>query len=157
MMIKIILNNQTDFELTKEYEACFEQCAKEVFAEGEACYEIGLNILNEEEIRQLNRAYRGVDKSTDVLSFLLEDEDLAQTEGYIYLGDVMLCAQKAQQQAMQYGHGLLREMMYLFVHALLHLKGYDHMAEEEKAQMRAEEEKIMKSMGLERSQVEDEK
>lgn len=150
MKIQINIHNQTKLDVSKEYEKLFQQCAETVFADSEECYEIGLNIVEEEEIQRLNRDYRKIDKVTDVLSFFLNDEDMAEQDGYIYLGDVMLCAKQAQRQAKDYGHSLQREMMYLFVHALLHLKGYDHMQEAEKAQMRKEEEKVMKSIGLER-------
>lgn len=157
MKTQMIWNNKTDFALTEEYKKCFQKCADTVFQGNEKNYEIGLNIVDEKEIQWLNRDYRGIDKATDVLSFLLDDEDIAENEGYVYLGDVVICAEKALAQADEYGHSMLREMMYLFVHALLHLKGYDHMNEADKAQMRAEEEKIMQAAGLEREHIKNEK
>ena len=134
MKIQINIHNQTKLDVPKEYEKLFQQCAETVFADSENLRDRA-NIVEEEEIQRLNRDYRKVDKVTDVLSFFLNDEDMAEQDGYIYLGDVILCAKQAQRQAKDYGHSLQREMMYLFVHALLHLKGYDHMQEAEKAQM----------------------
>ena len=119
--------------------------------------EISLSFVSKEEIRQLNRDYRGVDSVTDVLSFpLLEDpEDLIVIgdgdEGEdLALGDVVICLEKAEEQAEEYGHSAEREIVYLFVHSVLHLLGYDHMEEEERRQMRRKEESVMEQLHLTR-------
>ena len=122
-----------------------------------ACAEISLTFVSEEEIQQLNRDYRGVDSVTDVLSFpLLEDpgelmvvEEEEETED-LALGDVVICLAKAEQQAEEFGHSRQREIGYLFVHSVLHLLGYDHMEEEDKARMRKREEEVCSTVGLER-------
>ena len=103
-----------------------------------------------EEIHELNKLHRGVDKPTDVLSFP-QFEDVceeAPEEGEICLGDVVICREKAAEQAEEFGHSFEREILYLFVHSVLHLLGYDHMEEGEKKVMRAREEKIMEHIDV---------
>ena len=109
--------------------------------------EISLSFVSMEEIHQLNKMYRQVDRPTDVLSFpMIEDE-----EDEILLGDVVICLEQAQKQAEEYGHSQMREIVYLFVHSVLHLLGYDHMEESDKVQMRQQEELIMDALDLKRS------
>ncbi len=115
---------------------------------------VSLSFVEPEEIRRLNREYRENDSVTDVLSFPQFadlDELRAQPLGdeeEILLGDVVLCLEKAKQQAEEYGHSLEREIVYLFVHSIFHLLGYDHMNEADKAAMRAVEEEVMERMRL---------
>ena len=112
--------------------------------------EISVTFVNMEEIHELNKLHRGVDKPTDVLSFP-QFEDVceeAPEEGEICLGDVVICRDKAAEQAEEFGHSFEREILYLFVHSVLHLLGYDHMDDEEKAVMRAREEKIMEHIDV---------
>ena len=122
--------------------------------------EIGVTVVDDEEIRGLNRDYRGNDKVTDVLSFpqfeghedLLDDLIYsAEDEGSVSLvGDVVICFDQAARQAEEYGTGMTREMLYLFVHSVMHLFGYDHMEEGEKKIMRAREEKVLSEIGITR-------
>ncbi len=109
---------------------------------------------SEDGIRVLNRDERGVDKSTDVLSFptldgikgkVLRKEDCV-TEmdgGYIFIGSIVLCDDKIKEQAEDIGHSEERERNYLIVHGLLHLFGYDHIKEKDKAEMRAKEKQVI--------------
>ena len=106
--------------------------------------EISLSFVSMEEIHQLNKMYRQVDRPTDVLSWEDEEEE-------ILLGDVVICLEQAQKQAEEYGHSQMREIVYLFVHSVLHLLGYDHMEESDKVQMRQQEELIMDALDLKRS------
>ena len=116
--------------------------------------EISVTFVNLEEIHQLNLQYRNVDSPTDVLSFpQFENMEELPQAGEICLGDVVICSEKARQQAEEYGHSFEREILYLFVHSVLHLLGYDHMEEEEKKAMRRQEERIMERMGLARETV----
>ncbi|MBQ9060476.1 MAG: rRNA maturation RNase YbeY [Firmicutes bacterium] len=120
--------------------------------------EISLSFVSEEEIHQLNRDYRGVDRVTDVLSFpLIEDlNELAAAEEDeedmepVALGDVVICLPRAEEQAREYGHSREREIVYLYVHSVLHLLGYDHMEERDKQEMRAREEEVMQAVDLQR-------
>ena len=113
--------------------------------------QISLTLISPEEIRSLNRDYRGVDNVTDVLSFpQFESTDDLPEAGEICLGDVVICEDRVKEQADEYGHSYEREFIYLFVHSLLHLLGYDHMEDEEKAAMRYREEAVMNQLDLRR-------
>lgn len=113
--------------------------------------EISVTFVSEEEVRALNKHYRNVDKVTDVLSFPQFDnfENLPE-EGIISLGDVVICTDQALLQADEFGHSPERELVYLFVHSVCHLLGYDHKQEDDKDEMRSREEEIMNEIGLER-------
>jgi probable rRNA maturation factor len=124
--------------------------------------EVSLSFVSETEIRSLNRDYRGVDAVTDVLSFPQFDSRDALAEAIrqslssgmhetpALIGDIMICRPRALHQAAEYGHSALREIVYLFVHGLLHLLGYDHLTETEKETMRSKEEASMARLGLAR-------
>lgn len=111
--------------------------------------EISVTFVDGEEIRCLNRDYRDTDKVTDVLSFPQFDDlnDLPEV-GEICLGDVVICKEKAMQQAEEFGHAFEREIIYLFTHSVLHLLGYDHMEEADKKEMREREEEVMSYLGI---------
>ena len=113
--------------------------------------EISLTLVSLEEIRELNRDYRDVDRETDVLSFPQFEcvEDMPEF-GELCLGDVVICLDKVEEQAKEFGHSFERELIYLFVHSLLHLLGYDHMEEDEKQEMRKREEQVMTAIDLNR-------
>ncbi len=110
-------------------------------------YEISLTFVDDEEIKELNNEYRNVNKSTDVLSFPL-DENEFDIPGNTLLGDIIISAETAKRQSKEYGHSLEREIAYLTAHSMFHLMGYDHMKEEEKQIMRDKEKKVMLSLGI---------
>ena len=118
--------------------------------------ELGVTVVDDSEILELNREYREKDSVTDVLSFPQFEghddllEDLMDDEADTLIGDVVICYQQAERQAEEYGTGLTREILYLFVHSVMHLFGYDHMDEEEKAAMRAREEEVLSAIGVKR-------
>ncbi|MDD6816915.1 MAG: rRNA maturation RNase YbeY [Firmicutes bacterium] len=115
--------------------------------------EISVTFVSLEEIHELNREYRQVDSPTDVLSFpQFDDLDDLPEEGEIMLGDVVICSDRAKEQAEEFGHSFEREIIYLFVHSVLHLLGYDHMDEDEKRIMRRREEEVMERIGLKREE-----
>jgi len=116
--------------------------------------ELSVTFVGPDEIHELNREYRGVDRPTDVLSFpQFEDlEEETPEVGEICLGDVVICREKAEEQAEEFGHSFERELVYLFTHSVLHLLGYDHMEEDEKKVMRQREEEIMEHIGLMRQE-----
>lgn len=124
---------------------------------------IDLSFVSQEEIRELNKTNRNVDAVTDVLSFPMLDGirgkvlrkcdhllDFDECEKAIFLGSIAICVDRAKEQAEEYGHSLERELSYLTVHGVLHLFGYDHMVEEDKAEMRFLEEKILQKVGITR-------
>lgn len=117
--------------------------------------EISIMIVDNSYIQELNYLYRGQNKSTDVLSFamneLTEEEPDFDFSGEInVLGDIVVSLEQASIQRTEYGHSLERELGYLIAHGMLHLLGYDHENEEERAVMRNLEEKIMSLVKLER-------
>lgn len=119
-------------------------------------------IVDEEEIKRLNLSARGVDAVTDVLSFpslgdirgkTLSAKDYpAETDenGNLLIGSVVVCEKRAREQAAEYGHSYDRELNYLVTHGIFHLLGYDHMTEEDKAEMREREESVLKKLNLSR-------
>lgn len=115
--------------------------------------EVDITIVDDEEIHMLNRDYRNVDRPTDVLSFALDEESEEEPEVVggpeeHLLGDIIISAETAARQAEEFGHGLEREIVYLAVHGLLHLLGYDHMTDEDKVVMRAKEEAALREIRL---------
>lgn len=115
--------------------------------------EVSVVLADDEYIHQLNRQYRGKDCPTDVLSFALnegEEPEILDGPEEILLGDIIISLETAARQAEEYGHSLERELAYLTVHGILHLLGYDHMTEDEKKEMRQEEEYILSFLGITR-------
>lgn len=108
-------------------------------------YEISISFVDNIEIKQLNGEYRGVDSETDVLSFPMDEDFIVPTP---LLGDIIISMEKANEQALEYGHSLEREIAYLTAHSMFHLLGYDHMSEEEKQSMRSKEKIVMKNLKL---------
>lgn len=119
--------------------------------------EIGVTIVSDDEILELNREYREKDSVTDVLSFPqfeglegIEEAIISESESSLLLGDVVICHDQAMRQAEEYGTGATRELLYLFVHSVMHLMGYDHENEEDKKIMRTHEEAVLESIGVKR-------
>ena len=113
--------------------------------------EVSVTFVDNDEIRRLNAKFRDIDAATDVLSFPMGENgkyDINHATGAKILGDVVISMEKAQQQAEEFEHSFEREVCYLTVHSMLHLLGYDHMVDEEKAVMRAKEEEVMTQIGL---------
>ena len=110
--------------------------------------EVSISFADKDDIKQLNREYRGMDSPTDVLSFPLTDKnEWAEVKNRpLLLGDVIICDEIAREQANTYGHTYEREINFLLVHGLLHLAGYDHMNEEDEKKMRGAQRKILGSI-----------
>lgn len=127
-------------------------------------YQVGFSLVDDAEIEEINAAQRGIKKPTDVLSFpsvdygkgtardharKLKREYVPET-GCVHLGDIVISRPRAEEQAAQFGHSMMREIGFLFVHGVLHLMGYDHETEMQRTEMRAMEERIMSESGLSR-------
>lgn len=129
--------------------ACIATLVEENFADNA---EVEVTFVNDEQIKQYNKEYRNIDKSTDVLSFPLGENgsyDINPQTKNKMLGDIVISVEHAIAQGELYGHGLRREIAYLTVHSMLHLLGYDHVDEGiEKAKMREKEETILTKLGL---------
>jgi len=108
---------------------------------------ISVSFINNEQIHEINREYRKIDRPTDVISFaFLDNEDrkaMMKSKVPVALGDIYISLDKAKEQAKEYSHSLDRELCFLFVHGLLHLLGYDHMKEEDEKVMFALQDKIL--------------
>ena len=117
--------------------------------------EVGVTLVDNAEIHELNRMYRQVDRPTDVLSFALDEADEPAEVGgpdEHLLGDIVISMERAMEQAELYGHSLQREVAYLTVHSMLHLLGYDHEAGGlEAVRMREKEEAVLIQLGLPRT------
>lgn len=114
--------------------------------------ELSVLLVDDEQIHELNREYRGVDKPTDVLSFAMtegEEEMLAPGEESL-LGDIVISISRAMMQAEEYGHSFERELGFLAVHGFLHLIGYDHDTKENEQVMFTKQEKILQAKNLNR-------
>ncbi|ARV62533.1 rRNA maturation RNase YbeY [Nostocales cyanobacterium HT-58-2] len=117
-------------------------------------YEIGLRLTDNVEIRSLNNQYRHQDKPTDVLSFAALEGDFPQlseemdTEEPLYLGDIVISVQTAQQQAQQQEHPLPTELAWLAAHGLLHLLGWDHPDEDSLNKMLEQQVILLKAIGI---------
>jgi len=102
--------------------------------------DITLRLIDDDEMHHLNQTFRGEDKTTDVLSF---NQDIQDPEtGRFYLGDILISVPQAAIQAADHNHSLQDEITFLTIHGTLHLLGYDHYSEEEKAIMWPLQDKI---------------
>ena len=143
-------------EMDKLVETVVEEALKKEAPDGH--YEVSVVYVDNEEIRLLNKQYRQIDSSTDVLSFPMLDfeipgeicEEVHEWDDTIALGDIVLSLEQAAIQAQEYGHSLKREVAYLTVHSVLHLLGYDHMEEDERHIMREKEEALLGAMNITR-------
>ena len=155
MSVFAIEGDGFDADRLKEFERALGALAESdcpLFAE--------ISLVGEEEIRTLNRTYRNCDRVTDVLSFPALDgirdrvlraaEHPFETdeEGRLFLGSIAICTARAKEQAREYGHSYERELYYLAVHGILHCLGYDHEEENDKKEMRAREEEVIKNVVL---------
>ncbi len=112
--------------------------------------DINVVLTDDEEIRALNSGFRGIDASTDVLSFPANEGEMLDGIPDGFLGDIAISCPRAFLQAEEYGHSSEREFGFLAVHGALHILGYDHLTEEEAKTMFALQEKILNDMGLKR-------
>ncbi len=117
--------------------------------------EVSITLTDDARIHELNRQYRGVDRPTDVLSFAFNESeepqiDYGDEEHVDQLGDIVVSVERAWEQANEYGHSFKREMIFLIVHGMLHLLGYNHIDEDERREMEAEQKFIMSELGIAR-------
>ena len=142
-MINVEFNNQqSELEISQEM---LELLKKVVITaaelEGYSGGEVSIAFVSNQKIKELNTKYRDKNEATDVLSFPIDAE---------MLGDIIISASRAAEQAEEYGHSLKRELAYLTVHGMLHLFGYDHHNAEEKKEMRQKEERVLTQLDISR-------
>ena len=114
--------------------------------------EIDCSLVTEEEIQEVNKMYRNIDRVTDVISFAFEDDESEESfvkkdQDHGMLGEILICLKRAEDQAHEYGHSLNRELCFLFTHGLLHLLGYDHMKKEDEEVMFPLQDRILEQLG----------
>lgn len=138
--MRIKLYNQTDVEINE-----VSKLLKKVFKKVKEKKNMSIVFVSLEQIQELNKNYRQIDKVTDVLSFPNDDPDDKT------LGDIFISMDKAKEQAISYGHSFEREVGFLAVHGYLHLLGYDHHSKEDEEKMVFMQESILKRAKLERN------
>jgi len=159
-------NRQDKIQLTDDIISLMKACIKKTMEiEGiQIPVLVGVVLVDNAQIRKINLEFRGVDKETDVLSFpMLEiksGEDSLSIEHFpddidpethaLMLGDIVISLEKANEQAVDYGHGFSREVGFLATHSMLHLLGYDHMEPEDERTMREKEEAVLTALNLTR-------
>ena len=138
------------------------QAVMQDFVESDIPLAIELLFVEESEIQKLNREMRDTDKVTDVLSFPALDGIKGKAihkkdypyeideEGNLLIGSIVICCQRAKEQAQEYGHSYNRELHYLLIHGILHCLGYDHMIDADKEEMREKEELLLGKLGIRR-------
>lgn len=155
--MRILIGNQQEKTITEQT----EDIINKIGLETAGCFaipdntEVSITFVNDQDIQELNKAYRNIDSATDVLSFAFdeggaEEPSFTETGNLHLLGEIIISLDRAEIQAQEYGHSLDREIGYLVVHGLLHLLGFDHMQEEEGLKMREHEEQILTALGLSR-------
>ncbi len=144
MYINFVNNTE---ENTKE----FEKLIKSIFKQFKHKDEVfSIVFVSQEEIREVNKNYRNIDKVTDVISFALCDNEEERMFSHNEIGDILICLDRAREQAKSYNHSVSREVGFLAVHGYLHLCGYDHMTKEDEQVMFKKQEEILEKAGLKR-------
>lgn len=151
--MEILFDNNTDYDFNKEKKELIKKVVEHTLKSENFSLntEISFSIVTNEEIKELNSKYRGIDRITDVLSFPLidfENEEISENEEIIMLGDIIISIEKALEQAKEYGHSEEREISFLTAHSMLHLLGYDHMEPNEEKIMFEKQEKILTELNI---------
>ena len=155
-----------DIQQNEELEAIIEKVIQKCFEVehiNPTSLYICVTLTNPKNIREINKQYRNIDKETDVLSFpMFERNELDQMieqnsdscieEGILQdiMGDIIISIDRVEEQANEYGHGFDREFAYMLVHGFYHLRGYDHMTDDEKKEMREKEENVLSQLNITR-------
>lgn len=137
--MEISVINQSEEKQWSRFKKDFSVIAKrtEEVLKIEKEYSASVIFVDSEEIHEINKTYRNIDRPTDVISFALMDseDNYEMMEDTYELGDIFINIEAIRNQAKEYGHSLKREVCFLFTHGLLHLLGYDHMEEDEETEM----------------------
>ena len=155
MTVKVnITDNYGKEKVSNEIRALARKACRATLREENFCgdAEIELTFVDDSKIKEINKEYRDIDNSTDVLSFPLGENgiyDKNPENGFFMLGDIVISVDHAKTQADLYGHGINREIAFLTVHSMLHLLGFDHInGGKEERIMRQKEETVLEKMGL---------
>ena len=129
MEIDLALINELE-DFNEDYEEVYLKIIREACKELDIQDDLELSVIfvDDKRIHEINREYRQIDRSTDVISFALEDSEQYYIEGMPReIGDIFISIDHAKMQAEEYGHSFYREMCFLFTHGLLHLLGFYNM------------------------------
>lgn len=162
----INIEYEAEISLELDYKSIITEVI-EAASDYEGCpYEVEVSVIltDNPSIRIINNDTRSIDKPTDVLSFPMieyttpadfteieaeEPDDLFNPDtGELMLGDIVISVEKVIEQAEQYGHSQKRELAFLTAHSMLHLFGYDHMEDEERAVMEQKQHDILNKLGI---------
>lgn len=160
-MVEFVLENDQELvSITEEQIAELKRVCEAVMELEECNFdaEISLTFTDNEGIREINREYRDIDRATDVLSFpMLEfddgeaDAEYETEEGLVVLGDIVISAERALEQAQSLNHSLRRELAFLTAHSMLHLLGYDHVDDAEGERIMIEKQNtVLDGLGITR-------
>lgn len=133
--MKINLFNENNLLNNIDYNKIIEDIENLFNVEFETSKEVSVIIVNSEEIHEMNKKYRNIDRPTDVLSFEEYEDD--------YLGEIFICEEKVYEQAKSYNHSNEREFAFLLTHGLLHLLGYDHIEKEDEEVMFKKQDELL--------------
>lgn len=162
----IQIDYETERRLDIDYTKLANLVAEQILKSEKCPYEVSVNLVltDNEEIKNVNTEFRGIQAPTDVLSFPMipfetpadysvaedQDEYFDLDTDELLLGDVMISVDRVFSQAEEYGHSTEREFSFLFAHSMLHLLGYDHMEPEEAAVMERKQSEALKILGINR-------
>jgi len=162
----VTIEKETDQKLDFDYEKLINDVVNAALDYEECPYESSVEVIltDNASIHEINLQERKIDAPTDVLSFpmayyetpadfdgLEEQDDVFDPDsGEYMLGDIMISLEKVKEQAEMYGHSEKRELAFLVAHSMLHLMGYDHMNDEERAVMEKKQEEILQTLGITR-------
>ena len=161
------VENETDEEFSFDIDELIKTLTGSVIKRFDIPYELSLNVTftDDETIREINREFRNIDSSTDVLSFpalefekpgdfsVISEDDpecFDPDTGELIFGDIMISLEHAGKQAVEYGHSYKREIAFLLTHSLLHLSGFDHIDDEERKVMEELQDEILDEIGITR-------
>ena len=139
---------------TEDYNGLIDMVLGECFKEEnllDSKLYISVILTNPDEIQKMNKEYRKIDKTTDVLSFpMYERDEIPHLNKEIEepIGDIVISVERVRKQAKEYEHSFERELSYMLVHGFYHIIGYDHMEEMEKKEMRAKEDVILNRLKI---------
>ncbi len=145
----VFINQAKDksvYRYKKDFEEVLDRACKVLNRKQD--WSLSVIYVTPEQIHEINRDYRGVDRATDVISFAMQDDmsNVLIEEDSFELGDIFINVDAIRQQAKAYGHSIRREACFLFCHGLLHLMGYDHMTKEEEVIMFGLQDEILDEM-----------
>ncbi|NLK99542.1 MAG: rRNA maturation RNase YbeY [Clostridiales bacterium] len=163
----IHLEYEATRQLNIDYHELINSVVQECLDYQECPYETEISILltDDNEIKDINKEFRGIDKATDVLSFPATSYEIAgdftnidensmdtfnPETGELILGDIVISVDRALAQAEEYGHSITREIAFLTAHSMFHLMGFDHMSDEDRRDMEYKQEEVLKRLNINR-------